>query len=139
MSHGRLSRVHLTQKTVSAGENKPGGRRTEPDWSVRASWVSMAPPPASFLLRSHEQAPVARRPASHCGGGHESSRPFTSTWVPSCFMRFQRPFISQTMAEILMTRGAGAGSGCLQCLFANNDDDNNILASNVDQVPVTHH
>lgn len=115
-SHRWLSQLYLTHKTVSAGERKPGGGRTE------AACVSVmihdtAPPPASFFLKSHGQALVARRQAGHCVGGRplcsrrESSRPFSSAWVPSCVMKFLRPFISQTTVVVTEVRGRVLGVG----------------------------
>lgn len=113
-SHRWLSQLYLTQKTVSAGEKKPGGGRMEAT-CVSAMIRDTAPPPASFLLRSHGQALVARRQAGRCVGGRplcsrrESSRPFSSAWVPSCVMTFLRPFISQT--TVVTEGGVGEVTG----------------------------
>lgn len=104
-SHTWLSQLYPSQKTVSAGENRARVER-------QVTSGITAPGPASFLLGSHEQALVARRHGSYRVGGHESSRPFTSTWVPSYVKKAQCP-------------GAGAVSGVSSLTMTVTDSNSN--------------
>lgn len=116
--HRSLSRVYLTQRTVSAGEKRSGRRRVEPERVM----VSLLLPllPSSPDHRNKQQAFVARRPGSHCVGGRESSRPFTST-LGSFLLNGVPEAIH--LSDHGGDQRVGAGSGCLRCLLANKDCD----------------